>query len=135
MVDGASRGNPGDAGGGAVIFDAAGKPVRELTRYLGRATNNVAEYEGLLMGLEETLRLGVKRLRVESDSELLVRQLNGAYRVKDEKLIRLHQQARALLRQLESYRIIHVRREKNRLADRLANQAIDEAHRRSPKDF
>jgi len=135
MVDGASRGNPGEAGCGAVIFDETGKTLRELTRYLGRATNNVAEYEGLLMGLEETLRLGVKRLRVESDSELLVRQLNGAYRVKDEKLIRLHQQARALLRQLESYRIIHVRREKNRLADRLANQAIDEAHRRSPKDF
>ncbi|HEY3306438.1 MAG TPA: ribonuclease HI family protein [Candidatus Binatia bacterium] len=128
MVDGASRGNPGEAGSGAVIFDETGKTIRELTRYLGRATNNVAEYEAFLMGLEEVLRLGGKRLRVESDSELLVRQLNGVYRVKDEKLSRLHQEAQALLRQLDSYRIIHVRREKNRVADRLANQAIDEAH-------
>jgi ribonuclease HI len=131
MVDGASRGNPGEAGSGAVIFDETGKTIGELTRYLGRATNNVAEYEGLLMGLEEALRLGGKRLRVESDSELLVRQLNGVYRVKDEKLSRLYQKAQALLRQLDSYRIIHVRREKNRVADRLANQAIDEAHRKA----
>jgi len=135
MVDGASRGNPGEAGCGAVIFDETGKTVRELTRYLGRATNNVAEYEALLMGLEEVLRLGKKRLKVESDSELLVRQLNGLYRVKDEKLSRLHQKAQALLHQLDSYRIIHVRREQNRVADRLANQAIDEAHRKAPKNF
>jgi ribonuclease HI len=135
MVDGASRGNPGEAGCGAVIFDETGKTVRELTRYLGRATNNVAEYEALLMGLEETLRLGRKRLKVESDSELLVRQLNGLYRVKNEKLSRLHQKAQALLRRLDSYRIIHVRREQNRVADRLANQAIDEAHPKAPKKF
>jgi ribonuclease HI len=135
MVDGASRGNPGEAGCGAVIFDAAGKTVRELTRYLGRTTNNVAEYEALLMGLEEALRLRVKRLRVESDSELLVRQLNGLYRVKNEKLIRLHQQAQALLRRLDSYRIIHVRREQNRTADRLANQAVEAGYRKAAKKF
>ena len=87
------------------------------------------------MALEEVLRLGGKRLRVESDSELLVRQMNGLYRVKDEKLIRLHQKAQALLRRLGAYRIIHVRREQNRVADRLANQAIDEAHRKVPKNF
>jgi ribonuclease HI len=135
MVDGASRGNPGEAGSGAVIFDEAGKTVGELTRYLGRATNNVAEYEGLLMGLEEVLRLGGRRLRVESDSELLVRQMNGLYRVKDEKLSRLHQKAQALLRRLDAYRILHVRREQNRIADRLANQAIDEAQRKASKEF
>jgi ribonuclease HI len=135
MVDGASRGNPGEAGCGAVIFDETGKSLRELCRYLGRATNNVAEYEGLLMGLEEVLGLGGKRLRVESDSELLVRQMNGLYRVKDEKLIRLHQKAQELLRRLDSYRIIHVRREHNRVADRLANQAIDDAHRKVLKNF
>ena len=130
MVDGASRGNPGEAGCGAVIFDETGETLRELCRYLGRATNNVAEYEGLLMGLEEVLRLGGKRLRVESDSELLVRQLNGVYRVKNEKLSRLHQHAQELLRRLDAYRIIHVRREKNRAADRLANQGIDQAQQK-----
>jgi len=135
MVDGASRGNPGEAGCGAVIFDETGKTLRELTRYLGRATNNVAEYEALLMGIDEVLRLGGKRLRIESDSELLVRQLNGIYRVKDAKLGVLHQKAQALLRQLDACRIIHVGREQNRIADRLANQAIDDAHRKASKNF
>ena len=120
MVDGAARGNPGDAGCGAVILDRNGTVVKELSRYLGHATNNVAEYEGLLMGLEALLRLGKKRIRVQSDSQLLVRQLNGEYRVKDEKLSRLHQKAQALLRRLGAYRFIHVRREQNRVADRLA---------------
>ena len=129
MVDGAARGNPGNAGCGAVIFDESGKLLDELCRYLGHATNNVAEYEGLLMGLERVLRLGGKRLRVQSDSQLLVRQLNGLYRVKDEKLKRLHHRALGLLRQLEAYHIIHVGREHNRLADRLANRAIDDARR------
>lgn len=133
MVDGASRGNPGEAGCGAVLYDETGRTVRELTGYLGRVTNNVAEYEGLLMGLEEALKLGAKRLRIESDSELLVRQLNGIYRVKHEKLIPLHRRAVELLRRLDSHRIIHVRRELNKVADRLANQAIDDAHQKGSK--
>lgn len=133
QVDGASRGNPGEAGCGAVIFDGAGQVVRELCRYLGRATNNVAEYQGLLMGLDEVLRLGGKRLRVESDSELMVRQLNGVYRVKHEKLIPLFQKATALLRRLDACHIIHVRREYNRVADELANRAIDESHQKGYK--
>lgn len=133
QVDGASRGNPGEAGCGAVIFDGAGQVVRELCRYLGRATNNVAEYQGLLMGLDEALHLGVKRLRVESDSELMVRQLNGVYRVKHEKLIPLFHKATALLRRLDACHIIHVRREYNRVADELANRAIDESHRKGFK--
>lgn len=134
MVDGAARGNPGEAGCGAVICDERGKVLKELYRYLGRATNNVAEYEGLLMGVEGVLGLGGTRLRLQSDSQLLVRQLNGLYRVRDEKLKRLHQKALSLLRQLKTYRIIHVGREDNRLADRLANRAIDEAVGRGSRD-
>ena len=130
MVDGAARGNPGDAGCGAVIVDSSGAVVKELSRYLGHTTNNVAEYEGLLMGLEALARLGKKRIRVQSDSQLLVRQLNGEYRVKDEKLKALFQKAVALLRQFEGYRILHVPRELNKLADRLANRGIDEAKKK-----
>jgi ribonuclease HI len=127
MVDGAARGNPGTAGCGAVIYDETGAVVRELSRYLGQATNNVAEYQGLLMGLEALIQLGRKRIIVQSDSQLLVRQLNGEYRVKDEKLKRLFERAMTLLRQFDSVQIVHVPRELNKLADRLANQGIDDA--------
>ncbi len=127
MVDGASRGNPGEAGCGAVIYDEQGEILKELTSYLGSSTNNVAEYQGLLMGLEGVIKLGGKKLQIRSDSELLVRQLNGVYRVKDEKLKVLYRKALDLLGRLEAYRIIHVRREYNKLADRLANLAIDKA--------
>jgi ribonuclease HI len=126
MVDGASRGNPGEAGCGAVILDENGAVVKELSRYLDRTTNNVAEYEGLLIGLEALLQLGAKKIVVKSDSQLLVRQLNGEYRVKDEKLKVLFERAKGLLRQFESCRIVHVRREMNKLADRLANRGIDD---------
>jgi ribonuclease HI len=127
MVDGAARGNPGEAGCGAVICDANGAVVQELSRYLGHATNNVAEYEALLIGLEALLKSGKKQIRVQSDSQLLVRQLNGEYRVKDEKLKTLFERATSLLRQFERCRILHVPREENKLADRLANKAIDDA--------
>ena len=127
MVDGAARGNPGEAGCGAVIADENGVILKDLSRYLGRTTNNVAEYEGLLMGLEALLQLGQKHIVVQSDSQLLVRQLNGEYRVRDEKLKVLFAQATRLLRQFGSYRIVHVRREMNKLADRLANRGIDQA--------
>ena len=128
MVDGAARGNPGPAGCGAVICDEKGAVVRELSRYLGHATNNVAEYEALLMGLEALIELKRNKIVVQSDSQLLVRQLNGEYRVKDEKLKVLYQRATALLRQFGSYRIVHLRREFNKVADRLA-RGIDEAAR------
>jgi ribonuclease HI len=127
MVDGAARGNPGEAGCGAVICDETGAVRKEVGRYLGYATNNVAEYEALLMGLEALAQLGGRRVVIQSDSELLVRQLNGQYRVKDEKLKLLYGKALASLRWLDTYRIIHVPREKNRRADRLANRAIDDA--------
>jgi ribonuclease HI len=131
MVDGAARGNPGEAGCGAVIYDENGTIVKELSRYIGRATNNVAEYEGLLMGLEALLQMGKRRVRVESDSQLLVRQLNGQYRVKDEKLQALFAKAVAILRQFKEYRIVHIPRELNKLADRLANRGIDHALKQS----
>ena len=114
-----------------MILDGNGTVVKELSRYLGHATNNVAEYEALLMGLEALFQLGKRRIRVQSDSQLLVRQLNGEYRVKDEKLKVLFQRAVTLLRQFEVYRILHVPREMNKLADRLANKGIDEAIKRS----
>jgi ribonuclease HI len=127
MVDGAARGNPGPAGCGAVVLDETGAVLKELSRSLGIATNNVAEYQGLLLGLEAVLELGGKRLCVQSDSELLVRQLNGIYRVKNRNLKVLHHKALGLLRRLEAYRITHVPREQNRRADQLANQGIDQA--------
>ena len=129
MVDGAARGNPGPAGCGAVICDDKGAVVRALSRYLGHATNNVAEYEALLMGLDALVELKRRKIVVQSDSQLLVRQLNGEYRVKDAKLKVLYQRAISLLRQFDSYRIVHVRRELNKVADRLANRGIDEAAR------
>jgi ribonuclease HI len=131
MVDGAARGNPGEAGAGAAILDENGAIVKEISRYLGHATNNVAEYEALLMGLEALLALGKKRIKVQSDSQLLVRQLNGEYRVKDEKLKLLFQRASTLLSQFSTYRILHVPRELNKLADRLANRGIDQALKQS----
>lgn len=134
MVDGAARGNPGEAGCGAVICNETGAVVEEVFRYLGRATNNVAEYEALLLGLGGVLRLGGRRLRVQSDSELLVRQLTGQYRVRDEKLKKLHDKAVSLLRRFEAYRMIHVPREQNRMADRLANRAINSALNKGSRD-
>ncbi|HEY7556835.1 MAG TPA: ribonuclease HI family protein [Candidatus Binatia bacterium] len=127
MVDGAARGNPGDAGCGAAICDEKGAVVKELSRYLGQATNNVAEYEALLLGLETLIAMGKKNIRVQSDSELLVRQLNGLYRVRDPKLQVLFGRVRSLLRHFDRCTIVHVRREANKLADRLANRGIDDA--------
>lgn len=133
MVDGAARGNPGEAGCGALILDDRGAVRKKLSRYLGVATNNVAEYEALIMGLEALLELNAKRVRIQSDSELMVHQLNGIYRVRDEKLKKLHEKARRLLRLLGSYRIIHVGREENRAADRLANRGIEHALNRTSR--
>jgi ribonuclease HI len=92
--------------------------VKKLGRYLGHTTNNVAEYEGLLMGLEALIQRGRRRIRVQSVSQLLVRQLKGQYRIKEQKLKRLFERAMTLLRQFDSVEIVHVRRELNKLADR-----------------
>jgi ribonuclease HI len=124
-ADGAARGNPGPAGAGALILDANGAVVARLRRALGRATNNVAEYEALIMGLEEARRLGISDLAVRVDSELVVRQLRGEYRVKHAGLAPLAQRAARLLSEFERVRVEHVPRALNAEADRLANEAID----------
>ena len=124
-VDGASRGNPGPAGIGAVVEFEDGTPSRELSAYIGETTNNVAEYRALLMALEEAGRHEAQSITVYSDSELLVRQLNGEYKVKAAHLRPLHLEVRQRLRAFPSARIMHVVREENRRADLLANLAID----------
>lgn len=124
--DGAARGNPGPAGAGAVIYAADGRVLERLGRYLGRKTNNQAEYEGLLLGIERALALGGRELDVLADSELLVRQLKGEYRVRNEGLKPLWKRARELLARFERVRIAHVPREQNVEADEMSNRAIDE---------
>jgi ribonuclease HI len=125
-IDGASRGNPGEAGFGIAVEGPDGSPRAELYGYLGRASNNVAEYQALIHALRWARRQGARSVRVFSDSELVVRQVNGQYKVKHPDMIPLHREATALMRQLESATISHVRREQNQDADRLANQALDE---------
>jgi len=124
--DGASRGNPGPAGAGMVLFDPQGRLQANKGRYLGETTNNVAEYQALLLGLEEAQRLGVKQLRVLADSELMVKQLTGRYRVKSPHLIPLWQEAIRALKTFDAWAIAHVPREENHLADEAANRAIDQ---------
>jgi ribonuclease HI len=125
-IDGGSRGNPGPAGYGVRIEQADGTVV-DLKASLGTCTNNVAEYRGLVAALEWAVAHGLSSLRVRSDSELLVKQMRGEYRVKNPGLQPLHQEARALARQIGRVTFEHVRREFNKDADRLANEAMDEA--------
>lgn len=127
-IDGASRGNPGEAAIGVVVR-RNGVPVREIGESIGIATNNIAEYHAFLRGLEEAEALGARTLRVQSDSELLVRQLTGQYKVRSAALAGLHRQARARMRRFDGVSIIHVPREDNAAADALANRALDEAQR------
>jgi ribonuclease HI len=136
-IDGGSRGNPGPAAYGVVIRDAKGDVVARLKKYIGRMTNNVAEYYGLIAALDYVQSQGVKALRIESDSELLVKQMRGQYKVRSPELQPLFERARKMSQALESFRIDHVYREQNREADALANEAMDEveggAPPRSPK--
>ena len=125
-VDGGSRGNPGPAGYGVRIERGDGTIV-ELKESLALATNNVAEYNGLLAALRWAVEHGVSRLHVRADSELLVKQMKGEYRVKNPGLLPLYEEARALARQIGRVTYEHVRREFNRDADRLANEAMDDA--------
>lgn len=124
--DGGSRGNPGPAGAGAVLYDEQGQEVAALSRYLGRTTNNEAEYQALLMGLKRAQELGAQRLTVKMDSELIVRQLEGRYQVKAPGLKPMYAEAKRLLQGFASVTILHVRREFNKRADKLANQAMDQ---------
>ena len=125
FVDGGARGNPGPAGYGVVLEDEMGRPVAELSEFLGKQTNNYAEYSGLLAALNYTLRHGFKALKVVSDSELMVKQMKGQYKVSNPTLKELHGRAMKMAEQLECFEITHVLREKNRQADRLANLAMD----------
>jgi probable phosphoglycerate mutase len=126
-IDGASRGNPGPASYAVVLRDPAGKIALELAKNIGRETNNVAEYFALLAALDYATSHNIAALRVRSDSELLVRQMQGRYKVKSADLKPLHERASKLSRQLQYFAIEHVRRELNTDADALANVALDSA--------
>jgi len=130
--DGGSRGNPGPSGYGAVIEDSKGKVLAELSEFLGNQTNNFAEYGGLLGVLRWAVEHNVKRLRVVSDSELMVKQMQGKYSVKSPILKPLFEDARKLSRQLEAFEMRHTLRGGNKTADRLANEAMDRGMGRSP---
>jgi ribonuclease HI len=125
-IDGGSRGNPGPASYGVVIRDPRGEVVAKLKKYIGRMTNNVAEYYGLIAALDYAQSHGIRALRVESDSELLVRQMRGQYKVKSAELRPLFERARKMAQTFTSFKIEHVYREQNAEADTLANEALDE---------
>jgi ribonuclease HI len=128
-IDGGSRGNPGPAAYGVVIRDESGAIVARLKKYIGQNTNNVAEYFGLIAALDYAQTHGLRSLRVESDSELMVKQLRGLYKVKSADLKPLFERAKKMSQTLEFFRIDHVYREQNREADALVNQALDETAR------
>jgi ribonuclease HI len=126
FADGAAKGNPGPAGAGAVLFGDGGELLAELHKALGRATNNVAEYEALILGLEEAKRRGIRRLDVRMDSLLVVRQMQGLWKIKHPGLRPLALRAGALLAGFPARTIEHVPREENSHADRLANLAVEQ---------
>ena len=127
FIDGAARGNPGPAGLGVVFEDGQGRVLGRIRRYLGRATNNVAEYQALLEALREAIQKGWPRLIIHTDSQLLQKQIQGGYRVRSRNLLPLYQEAQRLLSRLEAYDILYIPRHCNEEADRLANEAIDKA--------
>jgi ribonuclease HI len=133
-TDGGSRGNPGPSGYGVVIHDPAGNKLTTCSQYLGYQTNNFAEYQALIAALEYARAHGPNALKVISDSELIVRQIKGIYRVKDPSLRKLYERASKLISQLDWFSIEHVLRDHNREADELANQAMDKGSGRSPAE-
>jgi len=132
-TDGGARGNPGPSGYGVVLKNESGQKVAALSEYLGHQTNNFAEYQGLIAALEYALQHGPKAIKIISDSELLVRQIKGIYKVKNPTLQDLHARARQLIAQLEWFSIGHALREHNQEADRLANDAMDRGMGRSSR--
>jgi ribonuclease HI len=125
-IDGGARGNPGPAGYGVVLHDESGKKIDSLHEYLGAQTNNFAEYSGLVAALEYAISHGYRSMKVRSDSELMVKQIKGEYKVRSEALFDIYREAKDLIRKLDSFHIQHVYREQNREADRLANLAMDQ---------
>jgi probable phosphoglycerate mutase len=130
--DGGARGNPGPSGYGAQICDSSGSVIAELSEFLGIRTNNYAEYSGLLGCLQFALDNNHRRLRVVSDSELMVKQIQGKYQVKSPDLKPLYEEAKRRIAKLEKFEISHALRHKNKDADRLANEAMDRGMKRSP---
>lgn len=130
--DGGARGNPGPAGYGAVIATEDGTPLAQLSEFLGVRTNNFAEYSGLLGVLKWTLENGYSRLRVVSDSELMVKQIQGKYKVNSPDLKPMHAEARNMINKLDAFEISHALRHKNKQADKLANDAMDRGTKRAP---
>jgi ribonuclease HI len=130
-IDGGARGNPGPAGYGVVIEDQTGRKVAELSEYLGHRTNNYAEYSGLLAALDYAREHEPRALKVVSDSELMVRQMRGVYKVKNPTLRELYEKAQEVVKQLQWFEIGHVLRGDNRDADRLANEAMDRGEART----
>lgn len=126
-TDGASRGNPGPAGAGWVIYDDDGETLLQNHAFLGRQTNNEAEYQAVIGGLTEAVNLGAAEVRLRSDSELLIKQINGQYRVKSPRLVALHQATRDLIQKFRRFEAKHIPREENAAADAQANAAIDAA--------
>jgi ribonuclease HI len=127
-IDGGARGNPGPAGYGVVIEDHAGRKLDEIAEFMGRSTNNVAEYSALLAALNYALSHRFRAVKILSDSELLVRQMRGEYKVRNAALLELYQKAKAMIRELDWFQVEHIAREHNREADRLANIAMDRAY-------
>ncbi len=125
-IDGASKGNPGHSGVGVVIY-RDGQELKQISNYIGKATNNIAEYTALIYALEEALLLKAKTLKINTDSQLLARQVNKIYKVKHEGLVSLYQRALRLLSGFEKVTVNHIPREENTYADKLATKAIKEA--------
>jgi len=130
-TDGGSKGNPGPAAVGVVLEDTSGEEVVAWGDYIGKATSNVAEYKALIAALEKAVELGATRVRVFADSQLLTRQINGRYQVKSSRLKPLYRKVRALLDRFDQWHVQHVRRNKNKRADGLANQALKEHKKRT----
>ncbi|MCI5165849.1 MAG: reverse transcriptase-like protein [Candidatus Electrothrix sp. GM3_4] len=126
FTDGASRGNPGEAGAGSVLFGDDGQELAARSLYLGKCTNNVAEYKALIMGLQSVLELDCGRVEIFLDSQLIVRQIQGQYKVKHATLQPLFAQVKELLAKINNWSVAHVPREQNKRADELANKGIDE---------
>jgi len=124
-TDGGSRGNPGPSGIGVVILDAKKKKLKEISRYIGEATNNIAEYSALVCALEEAAALDASDVVIYMDSELIAKQLSGEYRVKEENMKRLFEKALGILKTFNSFEVKHIDREKNKEADKLVNKAIN----------
>lgn len=124
-IDGGARGNPGPAGVGVVVLDAGGKKIKDVSKYIGETTNNIAEYNALLYGLEEALILRADEIKINLDSELVAKQLNGEYRVKNSDIKPLFERALNMLKSFKHSEINHIERSKNKEADKLVNKAIN----------